>query len=194
MKGRLYRLPLFIPFFPPLSKMRSWEESFVLGYLVFLWVILPPAVWATHEANHRYTVYGYVRDAKGQTLQDAKVMVVDNRIGEGSTAFTDKNGYYEVLLHLHDNNVGDEIAITTQDETKTITAQFDAEDHMTERKVQVDFGAPPAAGISGNRTTLWMYGVGVALVIMAFVYWRKRMSSQKQIKEQSQGWKKGKKK
>ncbi len=192
MKGRRYRLPLFISLFPPLSKTRSWEERYILGCLVLVWVILPSTVWATHEANHRYTVYGYVRDAKGQAAQDTKVMVVDNRIGEGSTAFTDKNGYYEVLLHLHDTNVGDEIAITTPDETKTITAQFNPDDHMTERKVQVDFGAPPPAGTSGNTATLWMYGTGIALAIAAFVYWR--TYSRKQMKAQSQGWKKGKKK
>ncbi|MCI0526378.1 MAG: carboxypeptidase-like regulatory domain-containing protein [Nitrospira sp.] len=193
MNGRRYRPPLSTSVFPPLSKTRSWEGKYVLGCLVLMWVTLPSTVWATHEANHRYNVYGYVRDAKGQAVQDVKVMVVDNRIGEGSTTFTDKNGYYEVLLHLHDSNLGDEVTITTPDETKTIVTQFDPQDHMTERKVQVDFGAPPPAGTSSNIVTLWMYGTGAALVIVAFVYWR-RMHSRKQVKAQSQGWKKGKKK
>jgi hypothetical protein len=160
---------------------------------MLVWVILPTTVWATHEADHRYTVYGYVRDAKGHAVQDVKVMVVDNRIGEGSTAFTDRHGYYEVLLHLHDANVGDEIAITTPDETKTITAQFNPEDHTTERRVQVDFGAPPSEGASGNITTLWVYGAGAALAIAAFVYWG-MYSRKKKTKVQFQGWKKGKKK
>jgi hypothetical protein len=138
-------------------------------------------------------VYGYVRDAQGHTAQDIKVMVVDNRIGEGSTAFTDRNGYYEVLLHLHDANQGDEITITTPNETKTINANFDPEDHTTERKVQVDFGGPPSAGSSSGSAVVWMSGAGVVLMIAGLFYWRV-LSRKKKMKAQSQGWKKGKKK
>ncbi len=154
--------------------------------------MVPSTVSATHEADHRYTVYGYVRDAKGRAVQDTKVMVVDNRVGEGSTAFTDKNGYYEVLLHLHDSNLGDEVTITTPEETKTVVAQFDPEDHMAERKVQVDFGALPIESASGSMATLWVYGAGIALAITAFVYWG--VYSRKKAKAHSQGWKKVKKK
>ena len=162
-----------------------------MGCLIFVWVMVPSIVWATHEAEHRFTVYGYVRDTKSHSIKDVKVMVVDNRIGEGSTAFTDQKGYYEVLLHLHNTNQGDEITITTPDETKTITANFNPEDHTTERKVQVDFGAPASENPSGSPI-LWMYGAGAALMIAAFFYWR--VYSRKKVKVQSQGWKKGKKK
>jgi hypothetical protein len=153
--------------------------------------MIPSIVWATHEADHRFTVYGYVRDTNGRAVQDIKVMVVDNRIGEGSTAFTDQDGYYEVLLHLHDANQGDEIAITTPDETKTVTANFDPEDHTTERKVQVDFGAHPSHA-SSSSSAIWIYGAGAVLIIAGFFYWR--VYSRKKVKAQSQGWKKGKKK
>ena len=162
------------------------------GCLVFVWIVVPSIVWATHETNHRFTVYGYVRDAQGQTAQDIKVMVVDNRIGEGSTAFTDRNGYYEVLLHLHDANQGDDITLTTPNETKTISANFNPEDHTTERKVQVDFGGPSTAMPTG-LPVIWMYGAGAVLLIAGLLYWRV-YSRKKQMKAQSQGWKKGKKK
>jgi len=191
MKGRRYYPPLSTSFFPPLSKIRFGAERHVLGCLIFVWVMVPSIVWATHEADHRFTVYGYVRDAQGHAIQDTKVMVVDSRIGEGSTAFTDQNGYYEVLLHLHSTNQGDEITITTPDETKTITANFDPADTTTERKVQVDFGAPLSETSSGPAV-LWMYGAGAALIMAGFVYWA--VYSRKKVKAQSQGWKKGKKK
>jgi hypothetical protein len=88
--------------------------------------------------------------------------------------------------------MGDEVTITTPDETKTVVAQFDPEDHMTERKVQVDFGVPPTESASGSMATLWVYGAGIALAIAAFLYWR--VSARKKAKAHSQGWKKVKKK
>ena len=118
-------------------------------------------------------------------------MVVDNRIGEGATAFTDRAGYYEVLLHLHNQNLGDEVNITTPDETKTISATFDPADMATERKVQVDFGPIPTEKPS-SPITLWMYGAGGALIIAAFLYWG--VYSRKKLKPQSHSLKKGKKK
>jgi len=191
MKGRRYYQPLFTSFFRPLSKARFRAEWCILVSLILAWVLFPSNVRATHETDHRFTVYGYVRDAKGTAVQDAKVMVVDNRLGEGATAFTDPSGYYEVLLHLHNENMGDEISITTPDETKTVTATFDPKDMTTERKLQVDFGALPSEKPS-SPATLWMYGAGAALIIAAFVYWG--VYSRKKLKPQSQGWKKGKKK
>lgn len=163
----------------------------VLRRFVLVLILFPTTVWATHETDHRFTVFGYVRDDKGKPIEDTKVMVVDTRVGEGSTAFTDRSGYYEVLLHLHNDNLGDEIKITAQDQSKTIIANFDPSDKRTERKVQVDFGAPPA-GNSSSPMTLWIYGAGVVLIMAALVYWR--VLTQKKAKVQAQGWKKAKKK
>ena len=191
MKGRRYDPPLSTSFFRLISKARFRAERYVLVSLISVWALSPAVVWATHETHHRYTVYGYVRDAKGSAIQDAKVMVVDARLGEGSTAFTDRSGYYEVLLHLHNENMGDEISITTPDETKKINATFNPADMTTERKVQVDFGPIPTEEPS-SPSTVWMYGAGAALLIAAFLYWG--VYSRKKLKSQSQGWKKGKRK
>ena len=191
MKGRRYHPPLYTSSSPPISKARFRVEMYILVSFILVWVLFPSIVRATHETNHRFTVYGYVRDAKGSAIQDAKVMVVDNRIGEGATAFTDRSGYYEVLLHLHNQNLGDEVSITTPDETKTINASFDPADMATERKVQVDFGPMPTEKPS-SPITLWMYGAGGALIIAAFLYWG--VYSRKKLKPQSHSLKKGKKK
>lgn len=191
MECRRYYPPVSTSFFPGFSKVRVRAEWHILGCLILVWVMFPSEVWATHETDHRFTVYGYVRNTKGVAVQDAKVMVVDTRIGEGSTAFTDHSGYYEVLLHLHNQNLGDEITITTPEETKTVAATFDPNDMTTERRLQVDLGPPPSENPAGP-TSLWVYGAGAALIIAAFLYWG--VYSRKRVKSESQGWKKGKKK
>jgi hypothetical protein len=158
-----------------------------------MFFLFPSPIRATHEADHRFIVSGYVRDARGNAVQDARVIVVDTRIGEGSTAFTDPSGYYEVLLHLHNENLGDEIRITAQDETKMITATFDSKDATTERRVQVDFGEMLGEGRAGFQY-LWIYGAGAALVVAAILYWGVYSRKRNRASSQSQGLKKGSKK
>ena len=165
---------------------------FVLRCL--LWVLLlltiPSSAWATHEADHRFVVFGYVRDQSGQPVPDAKVKVLDARVNVGATAFTDDQGKYEALLHLHKDNLGDEIQVTALDETKTLKASFDPEDKVSARKVQVDFGAP-AAEEPSDSAMLWVYAVGAALIVSVFLY-RRRLGKKRAV-ALSKGWK-GKKK
>jgi len=129
---------------------------------------------AMHEVNHRLTIYGTVKDAKGQPISDARVIISATRLGEGATAFTDRQGYYESTLHIHDTDLGEPIDITTGDETKRIAAQFNPQDTTTERRMEVDFGpvAAPASGggaaPGGQPRQLWI-GAGVVLVVLAGV-------------------------
>ncbi len=144
-----------------------------MGSLVVLAVFgFAAPAGATHEVDHRFTVYGHVRDGDGRPVEDAKVMVVDTKIGEGATAFTDDEGYYKVTLHLHNQNLGDEIKITAMNESKTITASFDPDDIGTEREVQVNFGAP-APEVTGDDSsmTAWLYGAGGVLLVAVALYW-----------------------
>lgn len=121
---------------------------------------------ATHENDHRYTVFGYVRDANGKAVPDAKVIVVDPRLDEGTTAFTDHGGYYEALLHLHNDDLGDEIIVTALDQRKTIRATFDPNDTKTVRRAQVDFGPAGPAGAAGAKPGNWIWIAGGAVLIV----------------------------
>ena len=159
--------------------------------LLLIVPFVPSVVWATHEVDHRFTVVGHVRDEQGQAIEEAKVRVTDVQTGQGATAFTDNTGYYEVLLHLHNENLGDEIRVTALEETKTITATFDPEDRKAHRKVQVDFGAPPSEE-SSDSTALWVYAAGAALIVSVFLY-RRRYWKKGRSMDQPKGWK-GKKK
>src|SRR3972149_4776428 len=143
--------------------------------------VLSKPVMATHEADHRFIVYGYVRDDHGRPMVGEKVIVVDTRVDEGMTTFTDRDGYYEALLHLHNTDLGDEVVVMVKEQRKSIRAPFDPDDKHTERKPQVDFGSAAVAG--EPSTPAWRYGlaaaviVGIALTIGAIRY-RKRGKKQ----------------
>jgi hypothetical protein len=121
--------------------------------------------WAMHEINHRFTVYGYVRDAQGKPVSDARVIVSAEHLGEGSTAFTDRQGYYETTLHVHDTNLGEPIKVSTGDQTKEITAQFNVQDMTTERRMEVSFGPTASSATPEQYNRVVWYGVGALLVV-----------------------------
>lgn len=157
--------------------------------LMVLFIFAPP-VFATHEMDHRFTIYGTVHDDRGDPVADAKVIVVDPRLDEGMTAFTDRNGDYEALLHLHNTDLGDEVVITALDQRKTVRAEFDPNDKVTARKARVDFGAPgsdrPKSGWDESR--IWIGAVlivAAAAIFMVFqrVRHRKHPASKKSRKK-----------
>jgi hypothetical protein len=147
--------------------------------------LLPRAAMATHEADHRFTVYGYVRDDRGRPVKGERVIVVDDRSDQAHTAFTDGDGYYEALLHLHNQDMGNEITLMVRDEKKSIRATFDPEDKSSERKVQVDFGAPLAADEAS--VPAWKYGVAVLIVVGLVMTIRFIRSSKKSQRRAGKG-------
>ena len=145
-----------------------------LGVLVAVVMLLlvTRGAHATHEADHRFEVYGTVRDDKGQPQAKTKVIIVDSRINQGTTVFTGENGEYKGTLHLHNSDLGDEITIAANGQRKTVRADFDPEDTEATRKVRVDFGAPgaPGSGSSGvgrNAVIAAVVLIALALVVMA---------------------------
>jgi hypothetical protein len=154
------------------------------------WVALPVLIFlaspvlATHEADHRFIVSGTVRDEAGNPVADARVIVVDPRLDEGMTAFTDRNGDFEALLHLHNTDLGNEIIVTAQDQKKTIRAEFDPNDKVTVRKARVDFGAPgtgrPVSGWYASPVlagaVLLTAAVGAFMLLRRYGRWKRRAS------------------
>ena len=140
--------------------------------VLFLLMILSftePA-WATHDTQHRFTVFGQVRDEDGQPVQNARVIVTDNRLEEeGGTTFTDPNGNYSQLLHLHNDNLNDEIVIRVGDKEKKIRAVFNVEDRTTERKSRVDFGPTDNEVQATKRLRYMGYGAAAILVIVGMI-------------------------
>ncbi|MEK7748316.1 MAG: carboxypeptidase-like regulatory domain-containing protein [Nitrospirota bacterium] len=112
----------------------------IFFFLLFLigWAV---EGFATHEADHRYTVSGFVRDTKGDVRPGVSVSL-QHKGGQKHLVKTTSAGYYEVMFHLHNENVGEEVLVTVDKEVKKVVLAFDPEDKFSSRRGDVDFGAP----------------------------------------------------
>ncbi len=110
-----------------------------LGLVAVVLVALAGSAEATHRVDHRYVVLGYVRDAMGRPMPRAPVRVVREKTELAYEAETDADGMYLVIVHLHDEDLGDPLALAVGPATFRIRARFDALDPRTPRGTRVDF-------------------------------------------------------
>jgi hypothetical protein len=102
--------------------------------------VLAPAVEATHEVDHRYVVLGYVRDAAGRPVAGAVVRVVRQKTGLALEAETDAEGFYLVIVHLHDEDLLQVLRVAVGPRTTLrLEARFNPFDRRTPRGTRVDF-------------------------------------------------------
>lgn len=146
---------------------------------VSLSLFFPGILRATHEADHRFTVEGFVCGVDGKGSPNVEVLVKDTRISYGQTVTTDGNGYYKATFHLHNDNLGDPLYVEARGEQQNQKVQFDPKDLEAERKIQVNFGsgcnheanAPPMWALSVAGITA--VGVGGLVGAKLFRSWRK---------------------
>ena len=152
----------------------------------------PSRVFATHEADHRFTVEGFVCGAEGKGVADTDVLVKDTKISYGQIVKTDGDGYYVAKFHLHNDNLGDPLLVEAKGEQQNLKVQFDPKDLETERKIQVNFGTGCVHDV--GRPPLWVFaGLGAAAVaIGGFVGAKLFRSRRKQ--ERKRGKSQGKRK
>ncbi len=161
-----------------IGKKTAWLVSVLLGLVGTLFV--PSVLFASHAADHRFTVEGFVCGTDGRPGAKAEVLVKDTRITVGQTVTTDDDGYYKVTLHLHNDNVGDPLLVEAGGEQQNFKIQFDPNDLETERKLRVDFGSGCARDLGPPQ---WLfYGLGVAAV--AIVGWIGLKISRKRMREE----------
>lgn len=145
----------------------------VLFLFVFFLLGFSESVVATHEADHRYVISGYVRDEAGAAIENARVHL-EHKGGEKKKVNTNGSGYYEILFHLHNDSLGDEIIVRVGEVEKRIKISFDKEDSVTPRGDSVDFGA------EAKGADLWQYLTYVSLLIMVLaLYIGKRQLDKK---------------
>src|SRR5215212_10938747 len=95
---------------------------------------------ATHEADHRFTVEGFVCGPDGKGSSGVDVLVKDTRISYGQTVTTDGDGHYKATFHLHNDNLGDPLYVEARGEQQNQKVLFDPKDLEAERRIQVNFG------------------------------------------------------
>ena len=168
------------------SQLR-WRE-----WILVIAIILggfPSVVFATHEADHRFTVEGFVCGGDGKGSPNIDVLVKDTKISYGQIVKTGGDGYYKAAFHLHNDNLGDPLLIEANGQQQQQKVSFDPKDLEAERIIQVNFGT--GCTQDRNSTPLWVYlgsGAVAAAVVGGFIglkmirSWRRQ--GQKQGKSQ----------
>ena len=150
-------------------------------------VTFPPVASATHEADHRFMVEGYVCGQDGKGLSNTDVLVKDTKISYGQVVRTDGDGYYKAMFHLHNDNLGDPLLVEAKGEQQDRKVEFDPNDLESERKIRVNFGTGCEA--SGSPVWLW-WGSGAVVAAAGGIIGMRLVRSQRkrdQGKARSQG-------
>lgn len=100
--------------------------------------LLSGRVAGEHEVFYRYTVLGYVRDAKGAPVPAQRVELVRDKTGLPYRGDTDANGLYVLIARLGDESAGEALTLRVGDVVWTVTARFDPANHHDERGTRVD--------------------------------------------------------
>ncbi len=117
------------------------NQGIAISALAWLLVaLLPTLAVATHDADHRFTVEGYVCGADGSAVSEEKVIIKNTKAKVSKAVFTDGEGYYKATLHLHNDNVGDPLLISVKGQEQKAKVEFDPKDLESERGIQVNFG------------------------------------------------------
>ncbi|MDE3039875.1 MAG: hypothetical protein KGJ82_04785 [Nitrospirota bacterium] len=153
---------------------------------------IPSVVSATHEADHRFTVEGFVCGADGKGSANIDVLVKDIRISYGQIVKTDGNGYYKAAFHLHNDNLGDPLLIEARGEQQQQKVSFDPKDLEAERGIQVNFGAGCIHDRESAPLAVYLGLGAVAAAVGGFVGVKLIRSWRKQ--EQKRGKSQGKRK
>ncbi len=155
--------------------MHSWVfiiDTWFVFFLTFLFLSSEDVI-ATHEADHRYLISGYVRDGVGVAIKNATVHL-EHKGGEKKKVDTNGSGYYEFMFHLHNDNLGDEIIVRIGDVEKKVKVFFDPEDNASVRGDSVNFGA------DAQETEVWVFSL-LILFVALYIGFRQTKKKKKAI-------------
>jgi hypothetical protein len=101
-------------------------------------LVFATSVAAEHEVQFRYTVIGYVKDARGRPLSGQTVELVRDRTGFSYVADTDAAGLFVLTARLADESSGETLTLRFGRARTQVVARFDAANHADERGTRVD--------------------------------------------------------
>ena len=107
-------------------------------------LLLALASWpaaATHLPDHRFIVLGFVTDGDGRPVPDARVVVTRLKTGLEHDTKTERDGFFLVVLHLHDENEGERLGVDLRGVKGEVRVRFDVKDKKGERGTRVDVRA-----------------------------------------------------
>ena len=117
--------------------------------------LVPLPLHAEHEVFYRYTVLGYVKDARGHPVKGREVTVVREKTGFSYLGATDQAGLYVVILRLGDESAGEPVTVSAGEATARIAVRFDVANRTEERGTRVDFeGARIVERVASFSSTL----------------------------------------
>lgn len=93
---------------------------------------------AEHEVPYRFTLVGYVKDAKGQPVAGERVEVIRDKTGLAYRSDTDAHGLYVVVARLGDEALGETLTVRVGGARTTVPVRFDAANHHDERGTRLD--------------------------------------------------------
>lgn len=93
---------------------------------------------AEHEIYYRYTLVGYVKDARGRPLSGREVRVVREKTAFAYLAETDAKGLYVLVLRLGDETLGERLTLKTGTATTRVTVRFEPANRTDERGTRID--------------------------------------------------------
>ncbi|MGH7231260.1 MAG: c-type cytochrome [Nitrospiraceae bacterium] len=105
----------------------------------------PKPIFVKTKVEHGFIVYGYIRDGSGKPISDVDVQAkpIKEHAHAGS-AKTNQDGYYEIFLHLHNEDAGTKVVVSAKGAQKEFVANYDPNDKVTKRQASVDLAV--AAG------------------------------------------------
>lgn len=96
---------------------------------------------AEHEVYYRYTVLGFVKDARGRPLSGREVKIVRDKTGFSYLGETDVKGLYVVVLRLGDESVGEHLTVETGALSTRVAVRFEVGNQTDERGTRLDVDA-----------------------------------------------------
>jgi hypothetical protein len=102
------------------------------------WLLTAVRAGAEHEVYYRYTVLGFVKDARGRPLASQPLELVRQKTGFAYRGETDATGFYLIIARLGDESAGEPLTLRIERVSTTLVARFDPANHTDERGTRVD--------------------------------------------------------
>lgn len=103
----------------------------------------PKPIFVKADVQHGFTVYGYVRDKDGKPVSNVKVEAVPQKDhAHPGSATTNEAGYFEIFLHMHNEDAGTKVVVKAKDVKEEFVANYDPRDTQTRRQASVNLVVP----------------------------------------------------